>query len=313
MSAVASRIAEWERSSFIKHFSRHELNKAIFKYANQFITDQETILVTLAQNAFGETKDLESIEIVFGPKVVEKIKLLNQLHAMSSFVFCEKNFEKSKDIIIIFLANLKIFFAKKDKYPECEKVITKKKVNYATKLLHLLHINEMKRDLEDVFFSYLNPNVYAGYEKNLASSRPVDLEHERGAKLILKRVLAKFGIRAIIETRVKSICSIHDKVIKKDILHTQILDNIGLRIIVGTKNECYRVMEIVLKYFPTIISKIKDYIVVPKINGYQSLHLTILYEGFPLELQIRTKKMHDYAQFGVADHRIYKKKIYERS
>ena len=94
---------------------------------------------------------------------------------------------------------------------------------------------------------------------------------------------------------------------KKNLILSQILDTIGIRIIVNSIDECYKIMALIFKYSPSMPNKIKDYIAIPKENGYQSIHITTFHEGSPIEIQIRTLEMHRFAEYGRANHLNYKK------
>jgi (p)ppGpp synthase/HD superfamily hydrolase len=138
------------------------------------------------------------------------------------------------------------------------------------------------------------------------SSRKKVIEREKRIERVVKKLLSEAGIESEIQCRVKSVFSFYKKILKKNLLHSQITDNEGVRIIVKKKSDCYKAMSVIMWQWDVVENKIKDYIAIPKENGYQSLHLTIIHNGYPIEVQIRTEEMHYHAQYGIAAHRKYK-------
>lgn len=169
-----------------------------------------------------------------------------------------------------------------------------------------------RRSLEDTAFNIFNPEVYNALKSQVA---PLSAEDER-CLVILKKTLVGLlkqnGIAADIQGRIKSLYSIHCKICHSDKSLESIMDRIGLRIIVATVPECYRVLGLLHSHFQHIPGSFDDYIGFPKENGYQSLH-TCVYpvRGIaykPIEFQIRTICMHKEAEYGCAAHRQYKRR-----
>ncbi|WP_163337501.1 bifunctional (p)ppGpp synthetase/guanosine-3',5'-bis(diphosphate) 3'-pyrophosphohydrolase [Desulfopila sp. IMCC35008] len=169
----------------------------------------------------------------------------------------------------------------------------------------------LRRNLEDTAFNIFNPEVYNALKSQVA---PLSAEDER-CLVILKNTLVGLlkqnGIAADIQGRIKSLYSIHCKICHSDKSLESIMDRIGLRIIVTTVPECYRVLGLLHAHFQHIPGSFDDYIGFPKKNGYQSLH-TCVYpvRGIaykPIEFQIRTICMHKEAEYGCAAHWQYKR------
>lgn len=126
---------------------------------------------------------------------------------------------------------------------------------------------------------------------------------QKGKKEVIAKLegeLANENIEARFESRIKSLHSVREKAIRKRIHYSQILDELGLRLIVKEEKDCYRAMTIVVEQFPQLMPKVKDYIALPNENGYRSLHLTVYYNDIPVEIQIRTDEMHNDASEGAA-------------
>lgn len=170
-----------------------------------------------------------------------------------------------------------------------------------------LGIGELKSKLEDLAFRYLDPKNYE-YTKKLRDEvfgerkKNVDKSVQE-----LKKELLKDEIKVVeIYGRVKSLYSFFQKLKKHGMDINKVYDLTGIRIIVPEVADCYEALGIVHKKYHPLVGRIKDYISLPKPNGYQSIHTTIFgLEGKIMEVQIRTKKMHDEAEFGIAAHWVY--------
>ncbi|MCB1316365.1 MAG: bifunctional (p)ppGpp synthetase/guanosine-3',5'-bis(diphosphate) 3'-pyrophosphohydrolase, partial [Leptospiraceae bacterium] len=165
----------------------------------------------------------------------------------------------------------------------------------------------VKSELEDLAFAHLEPPVYGEIDRGLVQSRTEREEYVQKLKKILSQRLAEINIQARIEGRAKHLYSIYQKMRKQDKQLQQIFDLRGVRIIVNEIRDCYGVLGIVHTLWPPIQGRFKDYIAMPKSNGYQSLHTSVVGpDGRPLEIQIRTHAMDEVAEYGVAAHWIYK-------
>jgi GTP diphosphokinase / guanosine-3',5'-bis(diphosphate) 3'-diphosphatase len=170
-----------------------------------------------------------------------------------------------------------------------------------------LGIGELKSKLEDLSFKYLEPENYEYTKKvreEVFGERKKNVEKSVQE---LKKELLKDGIKVIeIYGRVKSLYSLFQKLKKHEMDINKVYDLAGIRIIVPEVADCYEALGIVHKKYHPLVGRIKDYISLPKPNGYQSIHTTIFgLEGKILEVQIRTKRMHDEAEFGIAAHWVY--------
>lgn len=173
-----------------------------------------------------------------------------------------------------------------------------------------LGIGEIKVRLEDLSFKYLDPENYTLTEKLVADQYGQSKRYVDKMVAELKKELTKEGINVLtIFGRTKHIHSLYQKLQRHDMDISKIYDLVGIRIIVPELANCYETLGIVHKQYRPLVGRIKDYISLPKPNGYQSIHTTIFGpEGIFLEVQIRTKKMDDEAEFGIASHWIYSEK-----
>ncbi|MCB1614689.1 MAG: bifunctional (p)ppGpp synthetase/guanosine-3',5'-bis(diphosphate) 3'-pyrophosphohydrolase, partial [Pseudomonadales bacterium] len=174
-------------------------------------------------------------------------------------------------------------------------------------LAHRLGIGHIKWELEDLSFRYLEPDVYKQIAKLLDGKRVDRQFFVEDVIKLLQELLRKEGVNAEITGRAKHIYSIWRKMRQKDIGFSQVYDIRAVRILVDTVAECYSVLGIVHSQWRNIPNEFDDYIASPKDNGYRSLHTAVIGpERKVLEVQIRTREMHEEAEFGVCAHWQYK-------
>jgi GTP pyrophosphokinase len=165
----------------------------------------------------------------------------------------------------------------------------------------------MCHELEDLSFRYLYPNRYHVLAKAVRATRGTRREVIAHLKKMLVEKLHAAGIEASVFGREKNLYSIYRKMQEKNIPFSEVLDIYGFRVIVKDTLTCYMALGILHSLFKPVPGRIKDYIALPKANGYQSLHSTLLGpNGMPIEIQIRTWEMHRLAEVGVAAHWLYK-------
>lgn len=191
--------------------------------------------------------------------------------------------------------------------PEKQERIARETMEIYTQIANRLGIGEIKGELEDLAFKYLEPDHHAETKK-------IEETYLRKGDAYLKKVVAYFekelkgeGIKFLsVNGRTKHLYRLWKKLVKHDMDITRVYDLIALRIIVPEIVDCYETLGAIHKHYRPLVGRIKDYISLPKPNGYQSLHTTVFGpEGRILEIQIRTPKMHDEAEFGIAAHWIY--------
>jgi guanosine-3',5'-bis(diphosphate) 3'-pyrophosphohydrolase len=174
-------------------------------------------------------------------------------------------------------------------------------------LANRLGLNTLYRELQDLSFSQLYPTRYRVLLKSINSSR--GKRHEIVGKTLqaVRDRLHQWGIEAEISGREKHIYGIYRKMVEKHLSFSQVLDIYGLRIVVKDVPNCYVALGALHGLFKPVPGKFKDYIAIPKANGYQSVHTTLIGPfGTPIEVQVRTQQMHHVAETGVASHWLYK-------
>ena len=174
-------------------------------------------------------------------------------------------------------------------------------------IAHRLGIYWVKNELEELAFQLSSPEAFEALRQQVIEHRKGGADVVRKVVGLLRKKLRKHSISGVVLGREKHIHSIHDKMLRKAITLEEMYDLIGYRIIVRKKQDCYRVLGMIHGEFRPIPGRFKDYIALPKSNGYQSLH-TVVFGPFGnrIEIQIRSEKMHRIAESGVAAHWSYK-------
>lgn len=176
-------------------------------------------------------------------------------------------------------------------------------------IAHRLGINSIKWELEDLSFFYLEPAKFKQVSRMVAETRKEREEYLENIINTLKEEMDKIGVKAQIMGRPKHLYSIYSKMSKKGKGFSEIYDLIAVRVIVDSVRDCYSVLGAVHTLWHPMPGRFKDYIAMPKLNMYQSLHTTVIGPaGRPLEVQIRTEEMHRMSEYGVAAHWRYKEK-----
>lgn len=173
-------------------------------------------------------------------------------------------------------------------------------------LAERLGMGEMKGRLEDLAFPYVDPEGYSWIKEQAA---PLYAETDRYLRRVMRFVekeMQEHGIGGTVHGRAKHIYSLYKKVQAKNKDLYEIYDLIAVRILVSNEHDCYEVLGMLHHHWKPLLGRIKDYIALPKPNGYQSLHTTVFcLEGKPVEFQIRTEQMHRAAEYGIAAHWSY--------
>ena len=185
--------------------------------------------------------------------------------------------------------------------------VAREALNVFAPLANRLGIWQVKWEMEDLAFRFLEPETYKQVAKLLDEKRVEREGYVEQLRARLESELRSQGIQASVHGRPKHIYSIVKKMRGKSLGFDQVFDIRALRVIVPEVNDCYAALSWVHQQFAPIVEEFDDYIAKPKANGYQSLH-TIVRDagGRPIEIQIRTQAMHDYAEHGVAAHWAYK-------
>ncbi|NNM70751.1 MAG: bifunctional (p)ppGpp synthetase/guanosine-3',5'-bis(diphosphate) 3'-pyrophosphohydrolase [Gallionella sp.] len=189
---------------------------------------------------------------------------------------------------------------------KCERIARETMEIYAP-IANRLGLNDIHHELQDLSFKHLHPNRYSVLAKALKVARGNRREVVTKILHALRQRLADWHVEADVTGREKDIYSIYKKMQSKSLAFSEVLDIYGFRVLVNDPASCYIAMGALHGLYNPIPGKFKDYIAIPKLNGYQSLHTTLFGPfGTPIEIQIRTHEMHKIADAGVASHWLYK-------
>ncbi|HUC61964.1 MAG TPA: bifunctional (p)ppGpp synthetase/guanosine-3',5'-bis(diphosphate) 3'-pyrophosphohydrolase [Alphaproteobacteria bacterium] len=282
--------------------------------------DDDTIVTALLHDTVEDTlATLEDIESRFGPEVtrlVDGVTKLSRIELQSEHSRQAENFRKfvlamSEDIRVLLvkladrLHNMRTLQFIND--PERRRRIARETLDIYGPLAGRIGMNDMKDELEDLAFAELNPDARESIVSRLSFLR----EQGRGlaSRVIgeLGRILAEEDVRAQVSGREKQPYSIFRKMQQRNVAFEQLADIMAFRIIVESVPDCYRSLGVIHSRYRVVPGRFKDYISLPKPNGYRSIHTGVYGpEKQRIEIQIRTREMHEIAEYGVAAHWQYK-------
>jgi guanosine-3',5'-bis(diphosphate) 3'-pyrophosphohydrolase len=298
---------------------------AVARICAELHLDDETIATALLHDVVEDTGvTLEEVQAEFGDEIAQRVDgvtKLTRVHFQSREQAEAENYRKmilamagDPAVILIKLAD-RLHNLRTIEYLGKQKQVHKAReaLEVYAPLAHRFGIHTMKWQLEDLAFETLHPRKYTEI-KAMVNERRADREElVQEAAYVLQRELDKVDIPAEISGRAKHFYSIYEKMAKKGKEFNEIYDLTAMRVIAQRSDEegtrdCYGALGLIHSLWKPMPGRFKDYLAMPKLNGYQALHTTVIGpQGRPLEIQVRTSAMHDTAELGVAAHWLYKR------
>jgi len=289
----------------------------------EFNVDLNTILAAiLSDPRLAHLDPLPDIKEQFGETVAALVKDVNWLNKLTVYSLemtdQPRQTETLRRMLLSMTQDVRAVLIKlayrvqrlkvlpKESY-ELRRFIAQETLDIYAPIANRMGIHQLKWELEDMAFRYLEPKSYLRIAKSLSDSRAQRENCVNKFIALLQEKLAAEGISAKIYGRPKHIYSIWKKMLRKQLDIDELYDLLAVRIIVDSLTACYATLGVVHSLWQTIPKEFDDYIANPKENGYQSLHTVVIdSDGNRIEVQIRTQQMHDFAELGVAAHWSYK-------
>ncbi|MDQ3085177.1 MAG: RelA/SpoT family protein, partial [Actinomycetota bacterium] len=319
--AAAAHEGQVRRSG--EPFVHHPWSTA--KICAELHLDDQSIVAALLHDVVEDTeRDLDDVRAEFGDEIAQLVEGVTKLTRTSFQSREQAEAENYRKMIVAMAQDVRVILIKladrlhnmrtieyQGKQAQVRKA--KETLEVYAPLAHRLGIHALKWELEDLSFEILHPRKYAEISAMVADRRADREAQVETASAVLKAELEKVDIPVEISGRAKHFYSIYDKMAKKGREFNEIYDLTAMRVTVersgdeGTR-DCYGALGLIHSLWKPMPGRFKDFVAMPKFNRYRSLHTTVIGpEGNPLEIQVRTRQMHEEAEYGIAAHWVYKR------
>jgi RelA/SpoT family (p)ppGpp synthetase len=281
--------------------------------------DGATLTAAILHDVVEDTpSSAAEVEQRFGKEVAELVDGVTKLDQVQFKSRKEAQAESFRKMILAMVRDIRVIMVKlADRThnmrtlsampPEKRRSVARETLDIYAPIANRLGIHSIKLELEDLGFKTLYPQRYRIIERELKRARGNQREFLPKIVKALRGALVAGSVTGRVEAREKHLFSVYTKMRRKRLPLTQVIDMFGVRIIVGSVDDCYRVLGLVHGLYRPMPGRFKDYIAIPRVNGYQSLHTTLFGpNSMPIEIQIRTEDMHRMAESGIAAHWQYK-------
>src|SRR3989339_274292 len=303
-------------------YFNHPFNTALI--LTEIHADEDTLIAALLHDVPEDTTySLNDIEKLFSKDIaylvrgitkLSKVYYRHDMHERQIESLKKLLIHSAKDVRVILikladrLDNMRTLYAHENVNKRIR--IARETLEIYAPIANLFGLYEFKREMEDLCFEYLFNSKYLSLKSALEDKQEFFHQILNSSIQKLEKFLNGRNIKFSIEGRIKNLYSIFKKMEEKNKSLMDIEDLVALRIIVETPEDCYRTLGLIHEIFKPKTTRFKDYIAVPKPNGYQSLHTVVFSaNGIPIELQIRTQKMNIEATYGFASHYFYEEKV----
>ena len=287
--------------------------------AQELHLDSESIAAALLHDTIEDTDAThEDIARTFSPTIADIVEGVSKLTRVQAASKAEEQMENLRKMLLAMSKDIRVILIKmadrlhnmrtmEYQTPEKQKQKSLETMEIYAPIAHRLGMQKLKWELEDLSLKYLDP---IGYQEIIEALEEKASEYDGFMASIHDQItkrLEQAGIQGIVYGRMKHPYSIYRKMYTQNKSLDDVFDLFAFRVIVGTVSECYHVLGIIHDLYKPVLGRFKDYIGTPKPNMYQSLHTTVVGDnGIPFEVQIRTRKMDEQAEYGVAAHWKYK-------
>jgi len=282
--------------------------------------DQETIATALLHDTVEDTlATIEDIRVNFGPEVARLVDGVTKLSKIEQMPENERAAENLRKFLLAMSEDIRVLLVKLAdrlhnmrtlhfiKSPEKRKRISRETMDIYAPLAERVGMYEYMREMQLLAFEQLEPEAYATITGRLAQIRSQEGGQVDAIALAIKQALAEAGLKVEVSGREKHPYSIWKKMAERHVSFEQITDIMAFRVLTDSVDDCYRALGVLHTVWQFIPSRFKDYISTPKTNGYRSVHTALIYENsMRMEVQIRTREMHQTNEFGLAAHWAYK-------
>ncbi len=286
-----------------------------------FKMDVTTVTAGLLHDVLEDTSTTKAdLEAEFGKEIAELVDGVTKIGKLAFSSREERQAENFRKMLVAMARDLRVLMIKlADRLhnmrtldylaPDKARKIAHETLDIYAPLAHRLGMAKVKAELEDLALRAMSPDVYIDLQKRVAKrrlEREADINH---VIAIIERKLSEVGIESQIRGRPKHFYSIFKKMHDQGREFDEIYDLTAVRVITGSVRDCYGALGVIHSLWKPVPGRFKDFIAMPKVNMYQSLHTTVIGpKGDPIEIQIRTWEMHRIAEEGIAAHWLYKEK-----
>jgi len=280
--------------------------------------DATTVCAALLHDVVEDTKiPIEQIAEKFGSEVARLVSGATKISRLEFLSPESRQAENDRKMLLAMVDDVRVVVVKlADRLhnmrtlhflpPDSQERIARETLEIYAPIAHRLGMGRIRDELEDLAFSYLEHAEFLELQQQVASKSKQHEKFLHGVQEIIRKKLVEAGVPAEVEGRVKRLFSIHHKLSRQPRPLDQIYDLLAIRVITDTVRNCYAALGVVHQVWRPVPGRFKDYISMPRPNLYQSLHTTVIHQGQPFEVQIRTQDMHVIAEQGVAAHWKYK-------
>src|SRR5262250_694608 len=280
--------------------------------------DATTLSAALLHDVIEDTEfPVARLEERFGGEVAQLVEGVTKISRLNMMAPEARQAENVRKMLLAMVQDVRVVMVKlADRLhnmrtleflePAKQQRISRETMDIYAPIAHRLGMAVIKGELEDLAFRYLEPDAYFSLQKQVSDKSPIHQRFLEEVQNTIRTKLVENSIPAELEARVKGLYSLHRKIIRQERSLDQIYDLLAVRVISDTDRNCYAALGVVHHIWRPVPGRFKDYIAMPRPNLYQSLHTTVIHNGQPFEIQIRTQEMHRIAEEGVAAHWKYK-------